>query len=275
MAARARSSRIATAIALLATLLLVVTACSEPTPRPAPGADPTQVDAVEAPRLGACRRLELDDVAAPTNATKVVGCSSKHTAETYAVGDLPTELRDAAYDSAEVGQFAYRTCDTALQKFLGADDSQSMRTVLSWAWFRPSEKAWDDGARWYRCDVVGGGEQSAGLVSLPRTAQGILSGRPDDRWIACVKGPSVADAPKIPCTKPHDWRAVTTIKLGEPGDRYPGDRLSEVQSRDFCKKSVQAYLDYPPRFDFGFTWFHEAEWKAGNRRSVCWAKTNE
>ncbi|MFB9311867.1 septum formation family protein [Nocardioides plantarum] len=275
MADRARSSRIATAVALLATLLLVVTACSEPTPRPAPGADPTQVDAVEAPRLGACRRLELDDVAAPTNATKVVGCSSKHTAETYAVGDLPAELRDAAYDSAEVGRFAYDTCDAGLRKFLGADDSQSMRTVLSWAWFRPSEKAWDDGARWYRCDVIGGGEQSAALVSLPRTARGILSGRPDDRWVACVKGPSVADSAKIPCTQPHDWRAVTTIKLGEAADPYPGDRLSEVQSRDFCKKSVQAYLDYPPQFQFGFTWFHEAEWKAGNRRSVCWAKTNE
>ena len=35
-----------------------------------------------------------------------------------------------------------------------------MRTVLSWAWFRPSEEAWDQGARWYRCDVVGGGDQS-------------------------------------------------------------------------------------------------------------------
>jgi hypothetical protein len=275
MAARAPRTRIATAVTLLATLLMALSACSEPTPPAAPGADPTQVDAVEAPRLGACRRLELDDVAAPTNATKVVGCSSKHTAETYAVGELPAELRDAAYDSPEVGKFAYQTCDTGLQKFLGADDSQAMRTILSWAWFRPSEKAWNDGARWYRCDVIGGGEQREALVPLPRTARGILSGRPNDRWVACVDGPSVADSVKIPCTRPHDWRAVTTIKLGEPADRYPGDRLSEVRSRDFCKKSVQAYLDYPPRFDYGFTWFHEAEWEAGNRRSVCWAKTNE
>ena len=30
---------------------------------------------------------------------------------------------------------------------------------------------------------------------------------------------------------------------------------------------------YPVDYDFGYTWFHEAEWEAGNRRSVCWAKT--
>ena len=24
-----------------------------------------------------------------------------------------------------------------------------------------------------------------------------------------------------------------------------------------------------------FTWFHEPEWIAGNRRSVCWAKTSQ
>ncbi len=26
-------------------------------------------------------------------------------------------------------------------------------------------------------------------------------------------------------------------------------------------------------FAVGYTWFHEAEWNAGNRRSVCWART--
>ena len=48
--------------------------------------------------------------------------------------------------------------------------------------------------------------------------------------MACVEGPSVAGSTKIPCTEAHDWRAVTTIKLGEPADAYPGDRLSEVRT---------------------------------------------
>jgi hypothetical protein len=28
-------------------------------------------------------------------------------------------------------------------------------------------------------------------------------------------------------------------------------------------------------YDYGYTWFHQAEWKAGNRRSICWAKTDQ
>ena len=85
----------------------------------------------------------------------------------------------------------------------------------------------------------------------------------------------VAEGTKVPCTEPHQWRAVTTIKLGEPDDPYPGDRIVEVTSRDYCSDSVGAWLNYPVDYQFGYTWFHEAEWQAGNRRSVCWAKTSD
>ncbi|MGI8646287.1 MAG: septum formation family protein, partial [Nocardioides sp.] len=108
----------------------------------------------------------------------------------------------------------------------------------------------------------------------PETAEGVLLGRPDDKWLVCVNGESVDASPKIPCSEEHSWRAVTTIKLGESEDEYPGDRLVEVRTRDFCSDSVGAWLNYPVTYDFGYTWFHESEWAAGNRRSVCWAKTD-
>ncbi len=256
---------------LLATLLL--TACSAGVR--APDVDPEQVDAVEAPEVGACRMLTPEDVARPSNATRTVDCSEPHTAQTYAVGQLPAEFGDAAYDDEEVGAFAYRECSGRFQKFLGGDESLAMRTVLSWAWFRPSERAWQEGARWYRCDVVGGGDHSAEYVELPEDASGLLQGRVDDRWMVCADGPTVAGSARVPCSEPHTWRAVTTIKLGESEDDYPGDRLVEVRSRDFCDKSVGAVLGYPVRYDFAYTWFHEAEWEVGNRRSVCWAKTEQ
>lgn len=34
-------------------------------------------------------------------------------------------------------------------------------------------------------------------------------------------------------------------------------------------------MSYPVDSQFGYTWFHGAEWKAGNRRSICWAKTSQ
>lgn len=237
--------------------------------------DPDQVDAVKVPEIGACRVLTVDDVAQPTNATRTIDCSSTHTAQTYAVGSLPSDFEDADYDDPELGQFAYQTCGGKLQRFLGADESLTMRTIITWVWFRPSEKAWDDGARWYRCDAIGGNEMNERLLPLPETAEGLLQGRPADRWLVCVAGPSVAEAARIPCSERHDWRAVTTIKLGEADDPYPGDRAVEDQTRDFCSDSVGAWLNYPVDFDYGYTWFREAEWAAGNRRSVCWAKTSD
>ena len=80
----------ATAVLAAAALTLALTACEDDLPA---SVDPAQVDAVEAPELGACRDLTTDDIAQPSNATRVVDCNDDHTAMTYAVGSLPEELR--------------------------------------------------------------------------------------------------------------------------------------------------------------------------------------
>ncbi|MBB3043879.1 septum formation family protein [Nocardioides soli] len=245
---------------------LTLTACGDDTTAPAEMA---------APDLGACRVLSPEDVAQPANSSPSVPCSESHTAETYAVGELPSDFDDVDYGDEQLGAWAYQKCTGSFRDFLGADESLVMRTVVSWAWFRPTQEAWDDGARWYRCDVVGGGEQSKEYVDLPTSARGLLLGRPKDAWMVCADGETVAGSVKVPCNQPHTWRAVTTISLGAAKDEYPGDRLAEVTTRDYCSRSVGAWLNYPVDYDFGYTWFHEAEWQAGNRRSVCWAKTTQ
>lgn len=229
----------------------------------------------EAPELGSCRELSPEDLSSPANSGDEVDCTEPHTAETYAVGELPDRLDDASYDDRRLGAFAYDRCTDAFLKFTGANESLALRSLLSWAWFRPTEEAWDDGARWYRCDVVGGDETSEALLELPETVRGLLLGTGDDRVMQCVRGEAVPGAPRTPCSEPHDWRAVTTIVLGKEDDPYPGDRLVEVRSRDFCDDSVSAWLDYPLQYVFAYTWFHEAEWKAGNRRSICWARYDQ
>jgi len=264
-------TRLARAVAVPLATLALLTGCAPDDQ--GSNVDPEQVDSADPPELGACRVLTPEDTERPSNATKTVDCDQEHTAETYAVGPLPAEFDDASYDDEDLGVFAYQRCAQAFEKFLGADESLVMRTIVSWAWFRPSEKAWEDGARWYRCDVVGGGEQSKEYVDLPRTAKGLLARRPD-AWMVCVNGPSVT-GDKIACAQPHTWRAVTTIVLGQPDDDYPGDRVVEVRTKDFCSRSVGAWLNYPVNYDYGYTWFHEGEWSAGNRRSICWARTDQ
>jgi hypothetical protein len=233
--------------------------------------DPS-ADSTVAPDVGACRMLTPSDVAQASNATATVPCAQRHTAETYAAGPLPSRFAKTAYDDQDLAAYAYQTCSDKFIAFTGADESLAMRTILSWAWFRPSQQAWDAGARWYRCDVIGGGDQTRSYVDLPTESKGLLLGRPKDAWMVCAQGATVSGSVKVPCSDKHDWRAVTTIVLGEPTDDYPGDRVVQSRTRDFCSKSVGAFLDYPVDYDFGYSWFHEAEWQAGNRRSVCWAR---
>jgi hypothetical protein len=227
-----------------------------------------------APDVGACRLLSPDDVGRPSNDTSPVSCDQAHTAQTYAVESLPHQFDHASYDDDKVAALAYRTCSAEFADFTGADESLAMRTILSWVWFRPSTAAWDSGARWYRCDVIGGGDQARSYVDLPDTTQGLLLGRPKDAWMVCAQGTTVSGSVKVPCSDQHDWRAVTTIVLGDAGTSYPGDHEVQARTRDFCSKSVGAWLDYPVDYDFGYSWFHRAEWDAGNRRSVCWARTD-
>jgi len=251
----------------LGVLAMLLSGCSH-------SAGDQEATALAAPDSGVCRLLSPHDVAQPSNATAPVPCDRRHTAQTYAVGSLPAQFAHVGYDDAGLAAFAYRTCSQEFIAFTGSDQSLAMRTILSWAWFRPSPAAWHDGARWYRCDVIGGGAQTRHYVDLPTTVKGLLLGRPRDRWMVCARGATVSGSVKVPCDRKHDWRAVTTIVLGGRNAAYPGDRVVQERTRDYCSKSVGAWLDYPVDYDFGYSWFHRAEWDAGNRRSVCWARTD-
>lgn len=229
-------------------------------------------EAVALPTLGVCRNLSSSDVEAPSNDGPAVNCADPHDAQTYAVGQLPARLADASYDDSAVAAWAANRCSTRLVSFLGADQSLTMRSLLSWVWFRPSQAAWDAGSRWYRCDVLGG--QAPTFIDLPTTARNLLRGSNDDPWLVCATGPAFESATRVPCSQPHDWRAVTTIKVGEPADPYPGDDAVKAKTDQYCQGSVSAYLGYPADYDYAYTWFGSEEWQTGNRRSVCWAKTS-
>jgi hypothetical protein len=247
-------------------MVLAATSCTAPLRRQ------STADRTTPPKLGACYRLTPKQTERPSSDVAAVACSAPHTAQTFAVGTLPAST-GKSYSGAGHGRWVYPRCAAAFEKFLSVDESMALRVQLSWAWFRPSERGWSKGARWYRCDLVGGSAQATTYHDLPAKAQGLFRARPPEQWLTCARGSTVLKGKKVSCSAPHDWRAVTTIKLGEAGDSYPGDRLVEVRSRDFCSDSVGAWMNYPVGYSFAYTWFHEAEWKAGNRRSVCWART--
>lgn len=251
---------------LLLALAPVLVACANPLHHD------TDADRLTPPPVGTCRNLAASDLEQASNGSDIVACDKQHTAQTFAVGPLPPST-GADYRDRRQGKYVYQTCQQAFSDFLGADESLVMRVQLSWAWFRPSEDAWKRGARWYRCDLVGGPVGATTLRDLPPDGKGLFSTSYPDEWMTCARGATVAGGTKVACSEKHDWRAVTTVKVGTPTDPYPGDRIVEVRSRDYCSDSVGGWMHYPPDYDFGYSWFREAQWKAGNRRSICWART--
>jgi hypothetical protein len=270
---------------LAVTLVLVVTGCTgsgPATPAVSDGAEGPDGDAAStrsngsvraaSPEVGECRRLTAEDVEAPDDDSPTVPCAGPHTAETFAVGEFSGRLAEVAVDDERLSDQVLGSCDRRFRRYVGADASLALRTVLSWAWFRPSAADWDAGARWYRCDLLGSGVE--GLLELEGHARGVLLGRPADRWLLCAAGERVSDAPRVPCDRPHSWRAVTTVVLDDAAAAWPGADRVEARTRDFCSDSVGAWLGYPLDYTFGYTWLGRADWQTGNRRSVCWAETD-
>ncbi|MFT4263808.1 MAG: septum formation family protein [Nocardioides sp.] len=267
-----RVRRIVPTFAWLLAGLLLLAACGDGSTTSGTNAD---ADSAKPPATGICRNLTRVEMAEPSNAGEHVACSEPHNSTTFASGELPDDFAKADYDDPDLDTWAYGTCMSALEEYLDAGDSTLMRSLFTWVWFRPSEDAWDEGARWYRCDLLAGGDHGQHYLDLPTTTQGLLTGKAGDQWMACARGSDVNDSPRVACNQAHGWRAVTTIKVGEAGDPWPGEKAVESKTKQFCSSSVAAWLNYPTDYNYAYTWFGKAEWKAGNRRSICWAKTDQ
>ena len=210
--------------------------------------DPDQVDAVEAPNLGACRVLTPDDVKLPSNATKIVDCDEPHTAETFAVGDrCPEELEDAGYDDREIGSFAYQTCSEKFMAFLGADESLVMRSVVSWAWFRPVRDGVGRGRPVVPLRRRRRRRPERGVRRPPARPPRACCSQLDDHWMVCANGPTVNGVGQGPVLRgPHLAGGHHDQARGARGE-VPGRPAGRGHLADFCSDSVGALAELPDR----------------------------
>ena len=230
------------ALVLTLCLLLFASGCSEDDD---PNVDPDQVDSVDMPETGVCRNLTPEEVSQPSNASKLVDCNDEHTAETFAVGLLPVASRTSTTTTRTSAGSCSRRCGKAYQTFLGADESLVDAHRCQLGVVPPvGEGVGGKGARWYRCDVVGGGTGAASYAPC-RAPRRAASAAGPTRTGRCARGRHGGRLREDPCSEKHDWRAVTTIKLGQAKEPYPGDRIGEIADRQYCSDSVGAWLNYP------------------------------
>lgn len=263
--------------------LVALTGCSgdsEPSAEPSASAStpsttpvsPPTARPVPVPPRRACYRLDYEAAVAPTNDASPVPCRRSHTSQTYAVGRLDTLVSGhlLAVDSERVQARVAATCPRRLASYLGGTTEQLRLSMLRAVWFTPTVEESDEGAGWYRCDViaVAGDER---LARLDGRLAGILdteAGR--DRYGTCgTAEPGTEAFTRVICSVDHSWRAIATVAI--PGDRYPGVDSVRARGQGPCEDAGRAVADDALDFQWGYEWPTVDDWRAGRHYGLCWA----
>ena len=241
---------------------------------PSAGTEPA-VEEPPAPEDGSCYRLTLEDAARPTNDSRSVPCTERHTARTFHVGrlDVVVDGHSLGVDSERVQRQLAETCPAELATFLGGDEETRALSRFEPIWFGPTLEQFDAGADWFRCDVVAVGGPDE-LLTLPsdQRLRGILSrpGALDTYGLCGTAQPGAEDFERVACALPHSWVAISTIPIAG-GDRYPGVEAVREAGDESCSDEVRARNDLVLEYTYGWEWPTAEQWSAGQRYGFCWA----
>ena len=244
-------------------------ATPEPTPTPEP---PPTATAAPSPKDGACHLMTFVEAVAPTADLDALACRKNHTSETYAVGRVAS-LVDGhllAIDSDRVQRQVATTCPAALPKAVGGTPEDVRLSMLRAVWFTPTVEESDSGADWYRCDVVAlaGSDR---LVRVTGSLAGILD-TPQGRTtygMCGTAGPDEDRFERVPCSRPHSWRAFSVIDL--PAGDYPGRAAIAEAGSTPCQDAAADVADDALDYEWGFEGPDPDQWSAGQTFIRCWA----
>jgi hypothetical protein len=238
---------------------------------------PTKIAAPPAaPDVGECRKVSYSDISLFSNDSKPVPCKQDHTAYTFDVAELPS---DVAFDGVEIKNDAVQNaaadaCQSSYAKFIGGDTSTRALARLTVTYFVPEQKGFDAGAHWVRCDIVALQSDNS-LGPLPERIEGYLDN--DDAladYGVCSRGdPSEVGSMLVMCSQDHTYRAVDALRLGESGASYPGEDKTLTEGKQQCEDLIKDLLGVSGGFTYAWTYPSASDWDAGQRFGYCWNET--
>lgn len=210
------------------------------------------------PRDRSCYLLDHAAALAPTAEVDTVPCTARHTAMTYAVGEL-----SAGVDLA-------RTCTQRFAEFVGGAPEDRQLSMLRPVWFTPTEEDLAAGATWYRCDAVAlaGADRLAPLTGRLKGA--LDRQRQRDTYAMCgTARPGARGFERVVCSATHTWRAVGTVPF--TASRYPGTEKVRSAGDGPCQDAGAAAAGGSLDYEWGYEWPSADQWSAGQHHGICWA----
>ena len=244
---------------------------AEPSPSPTPTPTPTETvppDPGPTPKVGQCHALTFRQALAVVGRTEPSACGRRHTAQTYFVGRLRLETpagRTRRVDSDAAQRQARTTCLGRLPRHLGVAPRELRLTMAQAVWFTPSPQRAEDGADWFRCDVVAVAAPRQ-LLTLPRRTAGW--GRAPVVAMCATAAPGTKAFRRVACGQEHAWVAVATVDI--PGRKPPTQGAVAARMDGPCGDAARARAADP----LDFTWSQESptkqQWDGGQRYGICW-----
>lgn len=227
-----------------------------------------------APVVRECRRLATNEalLGVVLQQSRAVPCRKGHNAQTYFVGRLTADARDAVRNGnrGQLYLLASSRCRRNLVDWLGGDGGDLALSQFAFVVGVPSVDDLTAGARWLRCDAVAQRTQTS-FLRLPRTTQGVLVSARAGQFDICVKG-DIEKANTVVCSLPHRWRGASAVRLGSAGAAFPGGNVVTSRMRSTCETRVRSYLGTTSAFSYGWIRPTKATWQRGSRYGVCYAQ---
>ena len=216
------------------------------------------------PKAGQCYRYTVKQSGASASPTAPVACSAPHTAWTYFVGAFTGRAaRITTPTSRLLDRPAMAAC---YAKRVAVFGSAVHLTRIRFAWFVPTPAQWARGARFFRCDAVAEVGASSYELLPQRLPSVLASPAGRERFLACAR---TATGVRVPCTLPHDARAVAWLTLAPAAAPYPGPAAIEPLVRSRCTAALAALPGAPVLA--WYSWPMAASWSAGHHAATCFA----
>jgi hypothetical protein len=203
-----------------------------------------------------------------------IDCGQPHKAETIYVGTF-TGANTSWPEAESTSMRTMRAdCDKRIDAALGGDWRTARLTVMV---VPATARAWDGGARWYRCDV---GETDKDDANGPITRTGSLKGAlktPSDLNYRCseprMAGDDVTSMHPVACAAKHhsEFAGIYTA----PNTPYDVFNKDEARTSQGCKSVIAAFAKVPNdsnlQYRTGWIYFSpdETAWAEGERGVQC------